>query len=112
MTTMSSTRSTVRSAVLNGVFSGTRRRPNRISVIFMRSRRESAWGSRRMPSVPGMPVVSWTDADDAGDAVDVAFAFVEHHRQQGRHRHAVERHPAQRAIGTEVGAAVGVVDDV
>src|SRR5688572_32553346 len=100
MTTMSSTRSTVRSAVLNGVFNGTRRRPNRISVIFMRSRRKSAWGSRRRTCAL---VVSGADADDAGDAVDVAFVFVEHHRQQGSHRNAVERHPPQLAVGTEVG---------
>ena len=33
---MSSTVSTVRSAVLNGVFSGTRSMPKRMSVIFMR----------------------------------------------------------------------------
>src|SRR3546814_8773731 len=37
LTTMSSTVSTVRSAVLNGVFSGTRSMPKRMSVIFIGS---------------------------------------------------------------------------
>src|SRR5690606_41166259 len=85
MTTMSSTVSTVRSAVLNGVLSGTRSIASRMSVIFM-----SAW----FPSGP--------DALDAGDAVDRGRGRVGHHRQDRRHHHAVEMEAGARgaALGT------------
>src|SRR5690606_5153815 len=95
ITTMSSTVSTVRSAVLNGVFSGTRSMPSRMSVIFMVS------GSR----------VSGPDALDAGDAVDGGRGRVGRHRQDRRHHHAVEMqtHQLVGALGQPAHAA-GVVD--
>src|SRR5678816_3425960 len=108
MTTMSSTSSTVRSAVLNGVFSGTRSMPNLMSVIFMGwsswhvfMRRRSSMGRR-----------SGSDADDVGDAVDVGLGGVELQWRQRRHRHGIEMHRMQLAVGAEVTAAVGVVDHV
>src|SRR5690606_9753625 len=95
MTTMSSTVSTVRSAVLNGVFSGTRSMPSRMSVIFI-----------------GVWARSGADALDAGEAVDGGRGRVAHHRHDRRHHHAVERQ-AQEVVGA-VGLpahAAGVVDD-
>src|SRR6185312_865138 len=90
---MSSTVSTVRSAVLNGVFSGTRSMPKRMSVIFI-----------------GVPSLRHGHADDVGDAVHVIVVLAEAQRQQRRHRHPVEVHRAGFPVGAEEGAAVGVVD--
>src|SRR5690606_26838074 len=94
ITTMSSTVSTVRSAVLNGVFSGTRSMASRMSVIFM-----------------GGGVPSGPDAPDAGDAVDRGRGRVRHHRQDGGHDHAVEVQ-ADEVVGALglPGHAAGVVD--
>src|SRR5687768_8651934 len=100
---MSSTRSTVRSAVLNGVFSGTRSMPNLISVIFMRV--FDLWLGRERRSAAAQ-------ADDAGDAVHVAVAVVEHQRQQRGDGHGVELERAHLAVAAVHAAAVGVVDDV
>src|SRR5690554_8143408 len=94
ITTMSSTVSPVRSAVLNGVFSGTRSMASRMSVIFM-----------------GGVVPSGPDALDAGDAVDRGRGRVRHHRQDRGHDHAVEVQADEfvRAFG-QPGHAAGVVD--
>src|SRR5690606_40842696 len=95
MTTMSSTVSTVRSAVLNGVLSGTRSIASRMSVIFM-----CAW----FPSGP--------DALDAGDALDRGRGRVGHHLQYRRYHHAVEVQSVESgsALG-QPAHATGFVDD-
>src|SRR3954469_23159751 len=92
---MSSTCSTVRSAVLNGVFSGTRSMPKLMSVIFMAC---SSFVFRH--------------PDNVGDAVDVVVVLAEPQRDQRRQRYPVEVHGMQFAVGAEVAAAVGVVDHV
>src|SRR5690606_11239295 len=82
LTTMSSTASTVRSAVLNGVLRGTRSMPSRTSVIFM---------------MRGL-VRSGPQALDAGDAVDGGGGAVGHHRLHRGHHHAIELQPHQLAL--------------
>src|SRR5690606_16573838 len=84
MTTTSSTVSTVRRAVLNGVVSGTRSMASRMSVIFIV---DSCPGARR----------SGADALDGGDAVDGRRVAAGHHRQDGGHHHAVEVESLQLA---------------
>src|SRR5579859_4395699 len=104
-TTMSSTWLTVRSAVLNGVFSGTRSMPNWISVIFMRlGGFLSSKGRRRRRQ-------SRADVHDAGHAVDIGMRVVPHQRHQRRHRHFVELYAAHGAA-VQIGDASGVVDHV
>ena len=104
MTTMSSIVSTVRSAVLNGVFSGTRSMPNRMSVIFMerlciggcvgccRCDRRSACPSPTSSGVSGVTdtplrshardlavVVAIADAGGVVDHVGHAVVVPDHH---------------------------------
>src|SRR6185436_18833083 len=96
VTMMSSIVSTVRSAVLKGVFSGTRSMPKRISVIFMSFSCS----------------LSAANSNNRSDAVDERLALPEQQRRERRHGYAVHRHLLQSARAVPIGDARGVVNHV
>src|SRR6185437_4658912 len=102
---MSSTVLTVRSAVLNGVFSGTRSMPNWMSVIFMG---RPSWNP--CPVFFLVPASSAADAHDAGHAVYIGLLVVVEQRQQRGHQHRVELDAHAAAVGLAVTHAAHVVD--
>src|SRR5690242_10070276 len=103
ITTTSSTASTVRSAVLNGVFSGTRSMASWIRLIFM----QGPWGMEGKGGSASGPQV-----DDVGGALDVAGLAIEAQGLERRDRNRIEVQRAQSALAVGEAAAAGVVDHV
>src|SRR5687768_9099279 len=82
--------STVRSAVLNGVFNGTRSMPKRMSVIF---------------------IELLTDALNAVDVIDDRPAFVDEQWRERRDGHAVQGHSLD-LVRAAIADAGRIVNDI